>query len=198
MKRLIDVIVSVAALLLLAPVFAVVALMVRWKLGRPIVFRQLRPGLHGEPFWLIKFRSMHELCESASAPRSDADRLDDFGRRLRSTSLDELPELWNVLRGDMSLVGPRPLLMEYLPLYSPRQARRHEVRPGLTGWAQVHGRNATSWRARLELDVWYVDNHSLWIDLVVIWQTIWLVLSRSGTQHTGHATMPPFRGRQDD
>jgi len=197
-KRLIDFLVSAAALLLLAPVLAVVALMVRWKLGSPVLFRQLRPGLHGKPFWLIKFRSMRESGESTDAARSDADRLDDFGRRLRSTSLDELPELWNVLSGDMSLVGPRPLLMEYLPMYSSRQARRHEVRPGLTGWAQVHGRNAASWRERLELDVWYVENHSFWIDLLVIWRTVWLVLSRSGTRHAGHATMPPFRGRQDD
>jgi len=197
-KRLIDLVVSAAALLLLTPVFAVVALMVRWKLGSPVLFRQRRPGLHAKPFWLIKFRSMREAHGPRGEPRSDADRLDDFGRRLRSTSLDELPELWNVLRGDMSLVGPRPLLMEYLPLYSSRQARRHEVRPGLTGWAQVHGRNSTLWRERLELDVWYVEHHSFWIDLLIIWRTVWLVVSRSGTQHAGHATMPPFRGRPDD
>ena len=198
MRRLIDLIVSVTALVLLAPVVVVIALIVRWKLGSPIMFRQLRPGLHGKPFWLVKFRSMHESRESSGASRPDSDRLDDFGRRLRSTSLDELPELLNVLRGDMSLVGPRPLLMEYLPLYSSRQARRHEVPPGLTGWAQVHGRNATTWRERLELDVWYVDNRSLWIDLSILWRTIWLVLSRSGTGHAGHATMPQFRGREDD
>lgn len=194
LKRLFDVVASVAALLVLSPLLLALWLLVRQRMGSPALFRQTRPGLHGRPFRMIKFRTMRDAACPDGAPLPDAERLTPFGRWLRATSLDELPELWNVVRGDMSLVGPRPLLMEYLPLYSPEQARRHEVRPGVTGWAQVNGRNALSWEQKFALDVWYVDNRSFWLDLKVIWLTVRKVLNRDGISGEGVATMAPFRG----
>jgi lipopolysaccharide/colanic/teichoic acid biosynthesis glycosyltransferase len=169
--------------------------MIRRQMGSPVFFRQTRPGLHGRPFEMIKFRTMRDAVDAQGRPLPDAERLTRLGRFLRSSSLDELPELWNVLRGEMSLVGPRPLLMEYLPLYSPEQARRHELRPGVTGWAQVNGRNAISWEEKFALDVWYVDNRSLWLDLEIIWLTIRKVIKRDGISAAGEATMPKFTGR---
>jgi lipopolysaccharide/colanic/teichoic acid biosynthesis glycosyltransferase len=177
-------------------VAAAVALAVRLKLGPPVLFRQRRPGLHGEPFDLLKFRTMLEARDAAGQSLPDASRLTPFGRWLRSTSLDELPELINVLRGDMSLVGPRPLLVEYLARYTPEQARRHEARPGITGWAQVNGRNAVSWEEKFRLDVWYVDHHSTWLDLKILALTIARVLRRDGISAQGDATMPAFQGTQ--
>ncbi|MFP4150239.1 MAG: sugar transferase [Nitriliruptoraceae bacterium] len=195
-KRVLDIVGAAVGGVLLAPLTAVIALLVRWRLGPPVLFRQLRPGLHGEPFELIKFRTMTDERGPDGRPLPDAERLPRFGRVLRSTSLDELPELWNVLKGDMSLVGPRPLLLEYLPRYSPRQARRHEVRPGLTGWAQVNGRNARSWEERLELDVWYVEHRSLWLDLRILARTLLAVLRRDGVAAEGQATVERFRGSE--
>lgn len=196
MKRLLDLTIAVMALLLLALPMAVLAVLVRARLGSPVFFRQVRTGLHGKPFEMIKFRTMTDARGPDGELLPDADRLTPFGQWLRSTSLDELPELWNVLRGDMSLVGPRPLLMEYLPLYSPEQARRHEVRPGITGWAQVNGRNALSWEDKFRLDVWYVDNHNLWLDIKILWLTAKKVLLREGISAAGEATMPRFLGSQ--
>ncbi|HEU5209573.1 MAG TPA: sugar transferase [Longimicrobiales bacterium] len=193
-KRAIDIVVSAAGLVLLAPAMALIALMVRGALGGPVLFRQTRPGLHGRPFTILKFRTMRTAHDTGGRPLPDSRRLTPFGRFLRSSSLDELPELWNVLRGDMSLVGPRPLLMEYLPLYSPTQARRHEVRPGLTGWAQVNGRNTLSWEEKFRLDVWYVDHASLQLDLRIVLRTIARVLTRHGITQHGQATAAPFRG----
>ena len=193
MKRLFDVLVAGVGLSLLAPLLAA-ALAVRLWLGAPVLFRQVRPGRNGRPFVLYKFRTMRDAVDQHGDPLPDADRLTRLGWFLRSTSLDELPELWNVLRGDMSLVGPRPLLMEYLPLYTPEQARRHRVRPGITGWAQVNGRNALTWDERLALDVWYVDNRSLRLDLRILLLTVWQVFARVGIHQEGHATMERFRG----
>jgi lipopolysaccharide/colanic/teichoic acid biosynthesis glycosyltransferase len=193
-KRLVDIGISSATLLLLSPVIGLLALVIRLKLGGPVVFRQLRPGYLGKPFVMIKFRTMRNLSDASGKPLPDEQRLTRFGRLLRSTSMDELPELWNVLKGDMSLVGPRPLLMEYLPLYSPEQARRHEVRPGITGWAQINGRNALSWEEKFKLDVWYVDNHSIRLDIKILWLTIRKVLVREGISAPGEATMSVFRG----
>jgi lipopolysaccharide/colanic/teichoic acid biosynthesis glycosyltransferase len=194
MKRLFDLVVAIAALALLALPLLVLYAMVRRKLGSPALFRQVRPGLYGQPFMMVKFRTMTDERGPDGELLPDAQRLTAFGRFLRASSLDELPELWNVLRGEMSLVGPRPLLMEYLPLYSPEQARRHEVRPGITGWAQVNGRNAVSWEARFRLDTWYVDHHSLWLDLRILWLTVRKVLVREGISAQGEATMPRFTG----
>lgn len=194
MKRLFDIGASAAALAVFAVPMLLVALIVRLAQGKPVLFVQERPGLHGAPFNLIKFRTMRDAVDAAGRPLPDSARLTRIGRFLRSTSLDELPELWNVLKGDMSLVGPRPLLVEYLPLYSPEQARRHEVRPGLTGWAQVNGRNALSWDERLRLDVWYVEHRSFVLDLLVLWLTAVKVLRREGINENGNATMSPFRG----
>lgn len=194
MKRLFDIVVSLLALVLLSPVMLVVALLVRLKLGAPVLFRQTRPGLYGRPFEMVKFRTMLDAVDDNGQPLPNAQRMTRLGSVLRATSLDELPELWNVLKGDMSLVGPRPLLMEYLPLYTPRQARRHEVRPGVTGWAQVNGRNALSWEQKFELDVWYVDNRSLWLDLRILLLTVKKVLVREGIAHDGDVAMPRFRG----
>ena len=194
MKRLFDVVVSACALLVLALPLLVVIWMVRRKLGSPVFFTQVRPGMHGKPFKMVKFRSMTSERGTDGELLPDAERLTPFGRFLRSTSLDELPELWNVLKGDMSLVGPRPLLMEYLPLYSPEQARRHEVRPGITGWAQVNGRNAISWEDKFKLDVWYVDHCSLWLDIKILWLTVKKVLVREGSSAAGEATMGKFTG----
>jgi lipopolysaccharide/colanic/teichoic acid biosynthesis glycosyltransferase len=193
-KRLVDLALAAAALILLAPVIAILSLAVRLALGSPIFFRQVRPGLGGKPFTLIKFRTMISDEVRDGRALSDAERLTRFGKFLRSTSLDELPELWNVLKGDMSLVGPRPLLMQYLPLYSPFQMRRHEVRPGVTGWAQVNGRNAVDWPERFALDIWYVDHVSLLLDLKILWLTLTRVLVREGISAAGEATMPYFQG----
>ena len=196
MKRLFDLIAAFFALLLLALPLALLAWQVRRKLGSPVFFTQVRPGLHGKPFKMVKFRTMTSERGPDGELLPDAVRLTPFGRFLRSSSLDELPELWNVLKGDMSLVGPRPLLMEYLPLYSPAQARRHEVRPGITGWAQVNGRNAISWEDKFKLDVWYVDHRSLWLDVKILWLTVQKVLVRDGISAEGEATMPRFaRGK---
>jgi lipopolysaccharide/colanic/teichoic acid biosynthesis glycosyltransferase len=193
-KRATDVLLAGALLVALAPLMAVVWLLVRTRMGKPVFFRQRRPGLGGQLFELIKFRTMTNP-DSKDATQPDERRLTMFGRRLRSASLDELPELWNVLRGDMSLVGPRPLLAEYLPRYSPRQARRHDVKPGVTGWAQVNGRNSTNWEERFELDLWYVEHWSLALDAKILWLTFWNVVARRGITHEGHATMPEFSGQ---
>ncbi|NCU65132.1 sugar transferase [Acidovorax sp. 210-6] len=194
MKRLFDIVVSACALLVLALPLWVLMWQVRRKLGSPVFFTQVRPGLHGKPFKMVKFRSMTSERGPDGELLPDAVRLTPFGRFLRSTSLDELPELWNVLKGDMSLVGPRPLLVEYLPLYSPEQARRHEVRPGITGWAQVNGRNAIGWEDKFKLDVWYVDHSSLWLDIKILWLTVKKVLVREGISAAGEATMGKFTG----
>lgn len=194
MKRAFDLVIALLALLLCAPLVALVAWQVHRKLGSPVLFRQVRPGLHGRPFEMIKFRTMRDAVDAAGKPLPDAERMTPFGSFLRATSLDELPELWNVLKGDMSLVGPRPLLMEYLSFYSREQARRHEVRPGITGWAQVNGRNAISWDDKFKLDVWYVDNQSLWLDTKILWLTVKKVLVRDGISAEGDSTMPKFTG----
>lgn len=194
MKRCFDFVVALIALLVLALPLLCLIFLVRSKLGSPVFFRQVRPGLGGQPFRMVKFRTMTDQRGSDGQLLPDSQRLTSFGRFLRGTSLDELPELWNVIKGDMSLVGPRPLLMEYLPLYSPEQARRHEVRPGVTGWAQVNGRNALSWDEKFALDVWYVENQSIWLDLRILWMTVRKVLVREGISAPGDATMPVFRG----
>jgi lipopolysaccharide/colanic/teichoic acid biosynthesis glycosyltransferase len=194
MKRLFEIFLASVCLLLLGLPLLLVIWQVRRKLGSPVLFTQVRPGLHGKPFRMIKFRTMTDERGPDGALLPDAQRLTPFGRFLRASSLDELPELLNVLRGDMSLVGPRPLLMDYLPLYTPEQARRHEVRPGITGWAQVNGRNAISWADKFALDVWYVDHRSLWLDLRILWRTVRKVLVRDGISAEGEATMPKFEG----
>jgi lipopolysaccharide/colanic/teichoic acid biosynthesis glycosyltransferase len=198
LKRLLDILVAAFALIILSPLLAVVAVLVRAKLGSPIFFRQERPGLQGRPFTLVKFRTMLDARDEHGKPRPDAERLTDFGRWLRSTSIDELPELWNVLKGEMSLVGPRPLLMHYLPLYSPEQARRHDVPPGITGWAQVNGRNAISWDEKFALDTWYADHWSLWLDLKILARTAASVVRSHGISAEGSATMPEFTGSASD
>lgn len=194
LKRIFDVLTSAVALILLSPVIAMVAWKISRRMGSPVLFRQVRPGLNGKPFEMVKFRTMADAMDAEGKPLHDAERLTPFGQFLRSTSLDELPELWNVLKGDMSLVGPRPLLMEYLPLYSKEQNRRHEVRPGLTGWAQVNGRNAISWEDKFKLDVWYVDNRSFWLDLKILFLTVIQVLRRKGITQDNHVTMEKFQG----
>ena len=194
MKRVLDLVGSGICLLLLSPVMVAVALLIWREMGSPVLFRQTRPGRHGRPFEMIKFRTMSDAIDSDGHSLPDVERLTKLGRLLRSSSLDELPELWNVLKGEMSLVGPRPLLMEYLALYSHEQARRHEVRPGVTGWAQVNGRNAISWDEKFALDVWYVDNRSHLLDLKIIWLTIRKVIKRDGISAEGEATMPKFIG----
>ena len=196
-KRVFDLVVATVAGVVLAPVIAVLAALVRRKLGRPVLFTQQRPGLHGRAFTLVKFRTMTDERGSDGVLLPDELRLPAFGRFLRSTSLDELPELWNVIRGDMSLVGPRPLLVDYLDRYSPRQARRHEVRPGITGWAQVNGRNAPSWQERLEMDVWYVEHRSFWLDVRILLRTLLAVVRRDGVTADGHATAPYFAGNDE-
>lgn len=193
-KRLFDIVISTLLLVILSPVILVLAILVRFTLGSPVLFKQVRPGLHGRPFTMYKFRTMTDARDEHGNLLPDERRLTKLGWFLRSTSLDELPELFNVLKGDMSLVGPRPLLMDYLPLYTPEQARRHEVRPGMTGWAQINGRNAISWEEKFEHDVWYVDNWSLWLDLKILWMTLIAVLRRDGISAQGHATMPRFTG----
>lgn len=196
MKRLIDIVVSFCGLLAAAPALLVIGICIYARMGAPVLFRQTRPGLHGEPFEMIKFRTMRDAVDKAGSTLPDADRLTPLGLWLRSTSLDELPELWNVLRGDMSLVGPRPLLMEYLPRYSSEQARRHEVRPGITGWAQVNGRNAISWDDKFALDVWYVDNQSFLLDMKILAMTARSVFRREGISASGQATMSKFEGKR--
>jgi len=198
MKRAFDLILVIGTSWLWLPFLGLLALVVRRKLGGPVLFRQQRPGLHGKPFMLLKFRTMTEARDAKGQLLPDSVRLTPFGRFLRSSSLDELPELLNVLRGEMSLVGPRPLLMEYLPRYSREQARRHKVRPGITGWAQVNGRNAISWDEKFKLDVWYVDHCCLWLDIKTIALTIWTVVRREGVSASGHATMPIFEGIEKD
>ncbi len=196
MKRSFDLLLSLFGLLALALPLLVLTWLVRRKLGSPTFFTQERPGLHGKPFRMVKFRTMTQARGADGQLLPDALRVTSFGRFLRASSLDELPELWNVLKGDMSLVGPRPLLMEYLPLYTSEQARRHQVRPGITGWAQVNGRNAISWEDKFKLDVWYVDNRSLWLDIKILWLTVKKVLVRDGISAAGEATMPRFTGSQ--
>ena len=193
-KRALDVVGAGTALVLAAPVMAVTAVAVAAELGRPVLFRQVRPGQHGEPFAMFKFRTMRDATDQRGRPLPDAERLTPLGQFLRAASLDELPELWNVLRGEMSLVGPRPLLMQYLPLYSRDQARRHDVKPGITGWAQIHGRNSLSWDEKFALDVWYVDHASVWLDLRILVRTVRAVLQKDGISHAGDATMPAFTG----
>jgi lipopolysaccharide/colanic/teichoic acid biosynthesis glycosyltransferase len=197
MKRFFDLVASALGLVALAPVFVVVAFLIRRKLGSPVFFRQTRPGLSGKPFEMIKFRTMLDATDKHGNPLPDDQRMTPFGSFLRATSLDELPELWNVLKGDMSLVGPRPLLMEYLPLYLKEQYRRHEARPGVTGWAQVNGRNAISWEDKFKLDVWYVDNQSFWLDLKILFLTVKKVLVRDGISGEGEVTMSKFTGTKD-
>ncbi|PWW37692.1 lipopolysaccharide/colanic/teichoic acid biosynthesis glycosyltransferase [Idiomarina loihiensis] len=198
LKRFFDFVSSAAALVILFPAFAFLAFVIYWKLGSPILFKQVRPGKGGKPFKMIKFRTMRDAFDEDGNPLPDSERITSFGRFLRSTSLDELPELWNVLKGEMSLVGPRPLLMEYLPLYSKKQYRRHEVSPGITGWAQVNGRNAISWEEKFKLDVWYVNNQSVWLDIKILFMTLKKVFVREGIAAEGEATMSKFKGTKDD
>ncbi|MGP5069672.1 sugar transferase [Psychrobacter faecalis] len=194
LKRLFDITVSTTALVVLSPVYALTSYKVKKNLGSPVLFKQTRPGLHGEPFEMIKFRTMLDSYDNEGNPLPNEQRYTKFGNFLRSTSLDELPELWNVLKGDMSLVGPRPLLMDYLPLYNEEQARRHNVRPGVTGWAQVNGRNAISWEKKFELDTWYVDNQSLLLDLKIIFMTLKKVVVKEGVNASNDVTMTRFTG----
>lgn len=196
-KRLFDVLASSVMVLVLGPVWIFLSLLIHNRLGSPVLFRQTRPGLHGKPFQMVKFRTMRDAIGVDGQPLPDSERMTPFGSFLRSASLDELPELWNVLKGDMSLVGPRPLLMEYLPLYSPEQARRHEVRPGVTGWAQINGRNALSWEEKFRLDVWYVDNRSFWLDLKILALTVKKVFVREGISAAGEVTAAKFTGSGD-
>ncbi|EGQ7962696.1 MULTISPECIES: sugar transferase [Vibrio] len=196
MKRIFDFIFSLIGLILLSPIIMLVAWKIRKNLGSPVLFRQTRPGLHGKPFEMVKFRTMKDAVDAQGNPLPDSERMTPFGDKLRNSSLDELPELWNVLKGEMSLVGPRPLLMQYLPLYNKEQARRHEVRPGVTGWAQINGRNAISWEDKFKLDVWYVDNRNLWLDIKVLFLTVKKVFIKEGISAEGEATMPYFEGKQ--
>lgn len=193
-KRLFDFLGAFFALVLLSPVILTVAAVAGMRFDTPIIFRQMRPGLNGKPFFIYKFRTMTDERNEKGILLPDGVRLTEFGRFLRTASMDELPELWNVLRGDMSLVGPRPLLMQYLDRYTPEQARRHEVRPGITGWAQVNGRNAITWEEKFELDLWYVDNRSFGLDMKIIWMTLWKILKREGITQPGHATAEEFMG----
>lgn len=194
LKRFLDIIIASIALILLLPLYAFVAYKVKKNLGSPVLFRQVRPGLHGRPFEMIKFRTMKDAIDANGQPLPDSERLTPFGRMLRSSSLDEMPELWNVIKGDMSIVGPRPLLMEYLPLYSPEQAKRHEVRPGMTGHAQVNGRNAIGWEEKFKLDTWYVENQSIWLDFKIMLKTVKKVLAKDDISAEGEATMSKFTG----
>lgn len=194
LKRLLDIVIASSALVLLSPVYALVAYKVKKNLGSPVLFRQLRPGLHGKPFEMVKFRTMKDALDLDGNPLPDSERLTAFGKMLRATSLDEMPELWNVIKGDMSIVGPRPLLMEYLPLYNREQAKRHNVRPGITGHAQVNGRNAISWEKKFELDTWYVENQSLWLDFKIMLKTVKKVIAKDDISAEGEATMTKFTG----
>jgi len=193
-KRFFDLIASFFALLLLSPIIILVAWKIRKDLGAPVIFRQVRPGLHGRPFQMIKFRTMKDAVDAQGNLLPDSERMTPFGNKLRSSSLDELPELWNVLKGEMSLVGPRPLLMQYLPLYSKEQARRHEMRPGVTGWAQVNGRNTISWEEKFKFDVWYIENYSFSLDIRILLLTIKKVFAKEGISAKGHVTIEPFTG----
>ena len=194
LKRLLDIVIASIALVLLSPLYFYVAYKVKKNLGSPVLFRQVRPGLHGKPFEMIKFRSMKDALDEQGNPLPDSERLTSFGKMLRATSLDEMPELWNVIKGDMSIVGPRPLLMEYLPLYNEEQAKRHNVRPGMTGHAQVNGRNAISWEEKFKLDTWYVENRSLWLDFKIMLQTVKKVIAKDDISEAGEATMTKFTG----
>ncbi|MGE8683682.1 MAG: sugar transferase [Acinetobacter sp.] len=197
MKRLLDIIIASIALILLSPLYIYVAYKVRKNLGSPVIFRQVRPGLHGKPFEMIKFRTMTDERDAEGNLLPNEQRLPKFGKMLRATSLDEMPELWNVIKGDMSIVGPRPLLMEYLPLYNEEQAKRHNVRPGMTGHAQVNGRNAISWEKKFELDVWYVENQSIWLDFKIMFQTVKKVLFKEGINQSEEVTMTKFTGNKE-
>ncbi|AWV85100.1 sugar transferase [Acinetobacter radioresistens] len=194
LKRFLDIIIASIALMLLSPLYAFVAYKVKKNLGSPVLFRQVRPGLHGRPFEMIKFRTMKDAIDANGQLLPDSERLTPFGRMLRSSSLDEMPELWNVIKGDMSIVGPRPLLMEYLPLYNEEQAKRHQVRPGMTGYAQVNGRNAISWDEKFKLDTWYVENQSIWLDFKIMLKTVKKVLAKDDISAEGEATMSKFTG----
>ena len=193
-KRLFDILIASIALILLSPVYFIVARKVKKNLGSPVLFRQVRPGLHGKPFEMIKFRTMKDAVDTEGNPLPDSERLTPFGKMLRATSLDEMPELWNVIKGDMSIVGPRPLLMEYLPLYNEEQAKRHNVRPGITGHAQVNGRNAISWEKKFELDTWYVEHQSLWLDFKIMLKTVKKVIAKDDISAEGEVTMTKFTG----
>ncbi|NHC03387.1 sugar transferase [Acinetobacter sp. 187] len=193
-KRILDITIASTALILLSPVYFIVARKVKKNLGSPVLFRQVRPGLHGKPFEMIKFRTMKDALDAEGNPLPDSERVTPFGKMLRATSLDEMPELWNVIKGDMSIVGPRPLLMEYLPLYNEQQAKRHNVRPGITGYAQVNGRNAISWEKKFELDTWYVQNQSLWLDFKIMLKTVKKVIAKDDISAEGEATMTKFTG----
>ena len=197
LKRLLDIVIASSALVLLSPVYAFVAYKVRKNLGSPVLFRQVRLGLKGKPFEMIKFRSMKDAVDAQGNPLPDSERLTPFGQMLRSSSLDEMPELWNVIKGEMSIVGPRPLLMEYLPLYNEQQAKRHNVRPGITGYAQVNGRNAISWEKKFELDTWYVENRSLWLDFKIMLKTVQKELSKDDISAEGEATISKFTGTSE-
>lgn len=194
-KRILDVVLAAIGIVVLAPAAALTAILVRARMGSPVLFKQVRPGLDEKPFALLKFRTMREERNSGGAQLPDQERLSRIGRKIRALSLDEIPQLWNVLRGEMSLVGPRPLLMEYLDRYTPEQARRHTVLPGITGWAQVNGRNMLTWEEKFDLDLWYVDHCSVWLDLRILYLTLLKVVRRDGISQAGHATMPEFRGQ---
>ncbi|MBK5649435.1 sugar transferase [Acinetobacter johnsonii] len=194
LKRLLDIVIASIALVLLSPLYFYVAYKVKKNLGSPVLFRQVRPGLHGKPFEMIKFRTMKDALDEQGNPLPDSERLTPFGKMLRSTSLDEMPELWNVIKGDMSVVGPRPLLMEYLPLYNKEQAKRHDVRPGMTGHAQVNGRNAISWEEKFKLDTWYVENQSIWLDFKIMLKTVQKVIAKDDISAEGEATITKFTG----
>lgn len=198
LKRLLDVVIASIALVILSPLYIFVAYKVKKNLGSPVLFRQVRPGLDGLPFEMIKFRTMKDAFDEQGNPLPDSERLTHFGKMLRSTSLDEMPELWNVIKGDMSVVGPRPLLMEYLPLYNKEQAKRHNVRPGMTGHAQVNGRNAISWEQKFKLDTWYVENRSIWLDFKIMLQTVKKVIAKDDINETGEATMTKFTGSKTE
>lgn len=198
MKRILDMVCSLIALVFFIPIFLLVSLLIRKNLGSPVFFSQIRPGLDGKPFKMYKFRSMRDAIDEHGDPLPDSERVTSFGQKLRSSSLDELPELWNVLKGDMSLVGPRPLLMEYLPLYTKEQYRRHSMRPGITGWAQINGRNAISWEEKFTLDIWYIDNQSLRLDFKILFLTIKKVFIKEGIRESGEVTMSRFKGKKRD
>ncbi len=198
MKRLFDFCASLTALVIFSPIIALVAWKIRKNLGSPVLFKQTRPGLQGKSFNVVKFRSMKDAVDSQGNVLPDSERLTPFGEKLRSSSLDELPGLWNVLKGDMSLVGPRPLLVQYLPLYNKEQARRHDVRPGVTGWAQINGRNAISWEDKFTLDVWYVDNRTFLLDMKILFLTVKKVFIKEGISAEGEATMPAFKGNSNE
>ena len=198
LKRLLDIIIASVALILLSPLYAFVAYKVKKNLGSPVLFRQVRPGLHGKPFEMVKFRTMTDERDAQGNLLPNEQRLPKFGKMLRATSLDEMPELWNVIKGDMSIVGPRPLLMDYLPLYNEEQAKRHNVRPGMTGYAQVNGRNSISWEEKFKLDTWYVENQSIWLDFKIMFQTVKKVLVKEGINQSEEVTMTRFTGNKDE